>query len=220
MTAAGGGAIWSAQKDRRAGRAESGPRSWISLRKGLSKAGPCGPAGWAIILWSRSWPVPRFVFSGGGHISAHLAPLASLVDFRVTVLDDRDEFASPERFPLADEVICRPFTGAVESLKIKESGYVVIVTRGHAWDGVILGEVLKTPAAYIGMIGSRHKRDAIYEKLLSEGYTDSDLERVHSPIGLDIGGETPEEIAVAIVAELIKARSEAVRGPGPKNWKV
>ena len=163
---------------------------------------------------------PTVCIFGGGHISAHLAPLASLVDFRVTVLDDRDEFASPERFPLADEVICRPFTGAVESLKIKESGYVVIVTRGHAWDGVILGEVLKTPAAYIGMIGSRHKRDAIYEKLLSEGYTDSDLERVHSPIGLDIGGETPEEIAVAIVAELIKARSEAVRGPGPKNWKV
>ncbi len=163
---------------------------------------------------------PTVYIFGGGHISAHLAPLVSLVDFRVTVVDDREEFASPERFPQADRVACRPFEGAVESLGIKETGYVVIVTRGHAWDGAILADVLRTPATYIGMIGSRHKRDAIYEKLLSEGFSQSDIDRVHSPIGLPIGGETPEEIAVAITAELIQARSEAVRGPGPKNWKV
>ena len=171
-------------------------------------------------MWNRFLAGPTVYIFGGGHISAHLAPLVSLVDFKVTVVDDREEFASPERFPQADQVLCRSFEGAVQSLNINESGYAVIVTRGHAWDGVILGDVLRTPAAYIGMIGSRHKRDAIYEKLLSDGYTASDLDRVHSPIGLPIGGETPEEIAVAITAELIQARSLAVHGSGPKNWKV
>ena len=163
---------------------------------------------------------PTVYLFGGGHVSGHIAPLAALVDFRVKVIDDREEFASALRFPQADETICRSFKGAVESLGIGESGYIVIVTRGHAWDGVVLADALKTPAAYIGMIGSRHKRQAIYAKLLSEGFSEKDIERVHSPIGLPIGGETPEEIAVAIVAELIQARSQAVKGPGPKSWKV
>lgn len=163
---------------------------------------------------------PTVYIFGGGHVSGHIAPLAALVDFRVKVVDDREEFASPLRFPQADETVCRSFEGAVESMGINESGYIVIVTRGHAWDGRVLADALKTPATYIGMIGSRHKRQAIYSKLLSDGFTEDDLARVHSPIGLDIGGETPEEIAVAIVAELIKARSEAVKGPGPKGWKV
>ncbi len=163
---------------------------------------------------------PTVYIFGGGHVSGHIAPLASLVDFRVKVIDDREEFASVQRFPQADEVIRRSFEGAVESLDITESGYIVIVTRGHAWDGAVLADALKTPAVYIGMIGSRHKRKAIYDKLLSEGFTEEDLKRVHSPIGLDIGGETPEEIAVAIVAELIQARSRAIKGPGPKSWKV
>ena len=88
---------------------------------------------------------PTVYIFGGGHISAHLASLVSLVDFKVTVVDDREEFASPERFPQADQVLCRSFEGAVQSLNINESGYAVIVTRGHAWDGVILGGRAQDP---------------------------------------------------------------------------
>lgn len=162
---------------------------------------------------------PTVYIFGGGHVSGQIAPLAALVDFRVKVIDDRPEFVSPDRFPSAEETICRKFEGVVDSLKIGPNGYAVIVTRGHTWDGLVLADVLKTPAAYVGMIGSRHKRNAIYHNLLGGGYTQADIDRVHSPIGLDIGSETPEEIAVAIVAELIKARSEVVK-KGLKSWKV
>ena len=161
---------------------------------------------------------PTVYVFGGGHISQQIAPMAALVDFRVKVIDDRMEFASPQRFPAAEEVICRPFEGAVESLHIGPSGYVVIVTRGHSWDGLVLADVLKTDAAYIGMIGSRHKRNAIYQSLLQTGFTKEDIDRVHSPIGLDIKAETPEEIALSIVAELVAVRG--AKSKGIKNWKV
>jgi len=132
-----------------------------------------------------------------------------MVDFRVTVIDDRPEFADRERFPAAEEVICQPFEGLVEKLGITSTDYIVIVTRGHLSDGVVLGEALKTPAAYIGMIGSHRKRDAIYSSLLEKGYKEEDLERVHSPIGLEIGAEMPAEIALAIVGELVNVRSSS-----------
>ncbi|MBW1713825.1 MAG: XdhC family protein, partial [Deltaproteobacteria bacterium] len=129
-------------------------------------------------------PATAYIF-GGGHVSAQIAPLAALVDFRVVVIDDRPEFADPERFPSAQEVICRPFEGLMDQLDLGRSAYVVIVTRGHRWDGLILAETLKTPAAYIGMIGSRRKRDAIYASILEQGFGQADLDRVKSPIGLD-----------------------------------
>jgi xanthine dehydrogenase accessory factor len=96
----------------------------------------------------------------------------------------------------------------MEKLPINESAYVVIVTRGHIYDKTVLGQALKTEAKYVGMIGSRRKRDIIYQKLMEEGFTQKDIDRVYSPIGLDIGAETPEEIAVSIVAELIKIRAD------------
>jgi xanthine dehydrogenase accessory factor len=145
---------------------------------------------------------------GAGHISRELAPLAKLVGFRTIVLDDRDEFANRARFPSADAVlVLDSFEKALEGLDIDEESCLVIVTRGHTHDKTVLGQALATKAGYIGMIGSRRKRDAVYGALLKEGFTRTDLERVHSPIGLDIGAETPEEIAVSIVAELIQARA-------------
>jgi xanthine dehydrogenase accessory factor len=147
-----------------------------------------------------------YVF-GGGHVSKQIVPLANLVGFHVVVIDDREEFADPRFFPEAKEIRYIPFEGAMERLATDKSSFVVIVTRGHMHDKTVLAQSLKTGARYIGMIGSRRKRDIIYQKLLEEGFTKEDIDRVHSPIGLDIGAETPEEIAVSIVAELIKVRA-------------
>jgi xanthine dehydrogenase accessory factor len=148
-----------------------------------------------------------YVF-GGGHVSGQIAPLASRVGFQVVVIDDREDFADPGRFPEAKQVLCRPFQDIMNHLAIDENAYLVIVTRGHLHDKMVLAQALQTPARYVGMIGSRRKRDIIYQKLQEEGVSEQDLSRVHSPIGLEIGAETPEEIAVSIVAELIKKRSE------------
>jgi xanthine dehydrogenase accessory factor len=148
-----------------------------------------------------------FIF-GGGHISQKLAFLTRLVGFRTVVFDDRAEFANPERFASADDiVVLSSFNDAMVDLSIDENSYIVLVTRGHAHDKALLGEALATRAGYIGMIGSRRKRDAIYRDLEKEGFTAGDFERVHSPIGLSIAAETPEEIAVSIVAELIAVRA-------------
>jgi len=148
-----------------------------------------------------------FIF-GAGHISRDLAPLTKLVGFRTVVLDDRPEFANRDRFPSADEIRVIPtFERAMDGLELNRDSHLVIVTRGHAHDKTVLGLALEADAGYIGMIGSRRKRDAIYEALMKEGFTHEDLKRVHSPIGINIGAETPAEIAVSIVAELIQARA-------------
>jgi xanthine dehydrogenase accessory factor len=145
---------------------------------------------------------------GAGHISRKLAPLARLVGFRTVVLDDRREFANREHFESADAIMVPDsFERVVDDLGIDEDSYLVLVTRGHAHDKTLLRQALGTKAAYIGMIGSIRKRDSVYEALRSEGFSAHAFDRVCSPIGLDIGAETPEEIAVSIVAELIRARA-------------
>jgi xanthine dehydrogenase accessory factor len=148
---------------------------------------------------------------GGGHVARPTARMASLVGFRVEVMDDRSEFANAGRFPDADMIRVLPdFNRAVSAVAVDGDSFVVIVTRGHEHDKTVLAQILKTEASYVGMIGSRRKRDAIYRALLMEGFTQEDLQRVHCPIGLDIGAETPEEIAVSIVAELIGHRARAL----------
>lgn len=146
---------------------------------------------------------------GGGHVSQQVAKIARMVDFRVVVLDDRAEFANQERFPDADQIHVIPdFKNAFDSLTMDPDSFLVILTRGHAHDRTVLEGALKTNAGYIGMIGSRKKRNAIYKKLLEDGFTQEDIDRVHSPIGLPIGAETPEEIGVSIAAELILERAK------------
>jgi xanthine dehydrogenase accessory factor len=149
---------------------------------------------------------------GGGHVGVCVAQLASFADFRVVVLDDRAEFANPERIPEADETkVLDSFHHAFAGMDIDDHAYVVIVTRGHLHDRTVLAEALRTPAGYIGMIGSRRKTKLILDGLLKEGFTASDLARVYAPIGIDIGGETPQEIAVSIVAEMISVRNGKAR---------
>jgi len=146
---------------------------------------------------------------GAGHVAVPTAHLAALVGFRVFVLDDRSDFANKERFPdVYRTIVVEDFNNALKGLDIDEDSYIVIVTRGHQYDRTVLEQSLKTSAGYIGMISSRRKREAIYEALMTTGVKKERLDWVHSPIGIDIGGETPEEIAVSIVAELIEVRSQ------------
>jgi len=149
---------------------------------------------------------------GAGHVSQQVALVAALVNFKTVVLDDRAEFANQERFLQADEVIVvTSFNQAFTGLAIDHDSYLVILTRGHVNDKTVLAQALRTKAGYIGMIGSRRKRDMVYQELLNEGFTQEDINRVHCPIGLNIGGETPQEIAVSIVAELIQVRSARLK---------
>ena len=156
-------------------------------------------------------PGTVFLF-GAGHVSRPVAELASLVDFQTVVIDDRLEFANAERFPKADLLkVVQSYSQSFEGLEINRDSYVVIVTRGHLHDKTVLEQALKSSAGYIGMIGSKRKRDLIYQELLGKGFTKGDLGRVCAPIGLAIGAETPEEIAVSIVAELIQIRADMER---------
>ncbi|MEW6671869.1 MAG: XdhC family aldehyde oxidoreductase maturation factor [Thermodesulfobacteriota bacterium] len=143
---------------------------------------------------------------GAGHISTFLSPLAKLVGFCVVVIDDREEFANRKRFPDADEILVTPLSQAFDGIVVTHSAYIAVITRGHIHDHAVLREALKHQPAYIGMIGSRRKREMIYQALMKEGMPQTILQTVHSPIGLAIGAETPEEIAVSIVAELIQER--------------
>jgi xanthine dehydrogenase accessory factor len=152
---------------------------------------------------------PILYLFGGGHVASQVVPLASNVGFSVVVIDDRPDFARPENFPAAEEVHNFPFDSVMDRLPVNESSYIIIMTRGHSYDKVVLSQALRTPAVYIGMIGSRRKISIIYDKLLEEGFSREQLDKVRSPIGIDIGAETPEEIAVSIVAELIKVRAGA-----------
>ena len=165
--------------------------------------------GESLILIEPVLPADTLFLFGAGHVAQPTARLAAFVGFRVRVVDDRAEFASAERFPEAEEVrVVTDFDSALQGLAIDANAFIVIVTRGHLYDKTVLMQALRTPAAYIGMIGSRRKRDHIFEALLKQGFTETDLKRVHSPIGLAIGAETPEEIALSIVAELTKVRAQ------------
>jgi xanthine dehydrogenase accessory factor len=151
-----------------------------------------------------------YVF-GGGHIGQKLVPLLNMVDFTTVVIDDRAEYANQNRFATADQIIVTDFDSALAGLTIDEHSYIVIVTRGHVHDRTVLAQALRSNASYIGMIGSRSKRDSVYRSLIDEGFSAADLERVYSPIGLRINADSPEEIAISIIAELIKVRAEHSR---------
>ncbi len=157
---------------------------------------------------------PLYIF-GAGHVSRPTAQVAEMLGFCVTVLDDRAEFANAQRFPQANIRVLDSYGDCFAGLPSGPEAFVVIVTRGHMYDAEVLAQALRTQAGYIGMIGSRRKRGAVYERLRGQGFTDADLARVHCPVGLDIGAETPEEIAVSIAAELIACRAGVRAGRMP-----
>lgn len=153
-------------------------------------------------------PSTVYIF-GAGHVSQKIAPVAELVGFRTVVIDDREEYANKIKFPASEIILLKTFDEPLPDFPYDDDSYLVIVTRGHLYDKTVLTQIIRKPVPYIGMIGSKSKRAALYKSLAEEfGYGDADFARVHSPIGLDIKAESPEEIAVSIVAELIQVRAE------------
>ena len=162
-------------------------------------------------------PASLYIF-GAGHVAHSLYKTAVDAGFDITVIDDRDNYASRLRFPDAREVVACDFDEAMSRLTPTETSYVVIVTRGHRDDMRVLRWAVQTRARYIGMIGSKRKTIAIFRELVKEGVPERLFERVHAPIGLDIGAITPEEIAVAITAELIAVRRGVERQLPHMSW--
>ncbi len=149
---------------------------------------------------------PTLFVLGGGHISFTLVKMAKLAGFKIVVVDDRPEFATAQRFPEADQVFTTIYDKAFSKLNVGKTGYVVIVTHGHKGDAAALEGALSTEARYIGMIGSKTKNASVYARLKAKGITQQQLDRVHAPVGLPIHAQTPEEIAVSILAEIIQVR--------------
>lgn len=148
---------------------------------------------------------------GAGHLARELVPLLAHLDFRCVVLDDREEFANPGDFPQAKEVKLVDFERLETAVSPKEEDYLVIMTRGHQWDFSAEVFGLQTGADYIGVVGSRKKTAFVNEKLRQKGFTEADIARITTPIGLDIGSETPAEIAISIAAQLIEVRAKKRR---------
>jgi xanthine dehydrogenase accessory factor len=158
------------------------------------------------VFFDLAVPRPTLVVVGAGHVAMPIAEVGRLMDFEVVVIDDRPSFANAERFPHADRIIVDDFSRALDQLDITPSTFVVLVTRAHTYDVHALRKIVRRPAGYIGMIGSRRRVYAVFKLLRDEGVPLEDLMRVHAPIGLDIKTETPGEIAVSVGAELLKVR--------------
>jgi xanthine dehydrogenase accessory factor len=151
-------------------------------------------------------PTPHLYIVGAGHVGFHLGRVAGDAGFRVHVVDDREKFANAERFPAADEVVAEPIPEWLHRAELPVSAFVVVVTRGHTHDLDAMRALAARDLKYLGLIGSRAKVRRIYDMLLAEGMPAECLDRVHAPIGVDIGAVTPAEIAISILAELIAVR--------------
>ncbi|MHB8381212.1 MAG: XdhC family protein [Candidatus Binataceae bacterium] len=163
----------------------------------------------------------RLVIAGAGHIAQPLAALGSMLGFHVTVIDDRASFANRERFPAADEIVVRPFGPAVEALNLDRHCYLVSVTRGHSFDeDVILTALRMSRGAFIGMIGSRRRVKATLDRIGAMGIAPELLDQVHAPLGIDIAAETPEEIALSIISEIVRERRSGMRDDANLGVKI
>lgn len=151
---------------------------------------------------------PTLLLVGAGHVGSAVAQLAEFLGFRVVVLDDRAEFVTSENFPHAQERIAGDIVTEIARLDITPQTYVVLVTRAHTLDAAMLGAIVDKPAAYIGMLGSKRRVLTVLDTLKSKGVGEAALARVHAPIGIEIHAETPQEIAVSIMAEVIRVRRE------------
>jgi len=155
-------------------------------------------------------PKEEVLIFGAGHIAICVSKLAKMVGFKVTIIDDREEFANKDRFPEADEIVTEDIERALTHIKITPSTYIIIVTRGHLQDQEVLASVIKSKAAYLGMIGSRKKNATIFQQLTEKGIFQEELNKVHAPIGIEIKAQTPEEIAISIIAEIIQVKRKKI----------
>ncbi|MBQ8536181.1 MAG: xanthine dehydrogenase accessory protein XdhC [Clostridia bacterium] len=158
-----------------------------------------------------SLPLPvgeRAVIFGAGHCGLALASILHMVGFHVTVVDNRPELLTPERFPQAKQLICGDLENISDHIQITPEDYAVIMTNAHTYDFVLQAQLLRSPMAYLGVIGSRRKKASVDARLRKVGITDEMIQTVHSPIGIEIDAVTPEEIAVSIAGEMVKVRAE------------
>ena len=153
-------------------------------------------------------PDPHVVILGAGHVGKALSRVAQFSGFRVTVVDDRQEYANRENIPEVSDIVVSDFDSVFSKVAADKNTYLVIATRGHNHDLDALKASLKTEAKYIGLLGSKRKRALLFKTLREEGFSQADIERVITPVGLSIGSVTPEEIAVSIMAQIIKYRRE------------
>ncbi|MBM3795729.1 MAG: xanthine dehydrogenase [Acidobacteria bacterium] len=153
-------------------------------------------------------PQPRVLIFGAGHVSKSLSKVATLAGFATTVIDDREQFANRDRFPEAEEVEAGEYEEIFPKLEVNSSSYIIIVTRGHRDDMRVLKWAIQTPARYVSMIGSKRKVLGVMKELEKEGIPRAAFEKLHAPMGLDIGAISPEEIAVSVVAEMIAVRRQ------------
>lgn len=159
-----------------------------------------------LVLIEPYHPKPKLIIFGGGHIALPLVEFGAKLGYEITVIDDRPTFANTERFPEPAQVICESFEKCFNNITLNKSTFVVIVTRGHRNDIECLRQILNYETAYVGMIGSKLRVKLVKDNLLNEGYSSENLNRIHAPIGLDIGAVTPEEIAISILSEIISVR--------------
>jgi xanthine dehydrogenase accessory factor len=153
-------------------------------------------------------PTDHLIICGAGHIALPLSAVAKILGFRVTVIDDRKEFANKRRFPHVDKIIIGNHAGELAKLTVKTNCYVAVVTQGNEYDYECLKAVIRSEAAYIGVISSKPKRVKFFGRLKSAGIEDKYLKRVHIPMGIDVGSQTPEEIAVSILAQVVAVKNK------------
>ncbi|MCZ6538713.1 MAG: XdhC family protein, partial [Chloroflexi bacterium] len=146
------------------------------------------------------------VLAGGGHVSKAISRIAETLGFRIFIIDDREDFSNPDRFPEAEQTIVSDYGSAFEKLPIGTNSFIVIATRGHRYDASATAAAMRTPASYVGLLGSRRKTILIYEELFALGFTMEQVQSVRSPVGLSISARTPEEIALSIMAEIVAFR--------------
>ena len=164
---------------------------------------------------------PTLVMVGGGHVGKATADLAHSLGYKVLVVDDRPEFANEERFPYAEQIVVAPYDQWANQVSLNVNSFVVVATRGHRFDDMALESAMVTPSRYIGLLGSRRKTLMIYQRLVRQGIPVERLKQVHSPIGLDIGALTPEELAVSIMSEIIMIRRGGAGSPMQmSDWYV
>lgn len=179
---------------------------WIAPDGGIANRRSQAAAGAATVMVELFEAPARLVIVGAGHVGLALATVGEQCGFSVAVFDDREDFANRERLPMADHVYAGDLDVGLEEFGLGGSDYIVLVSRGHQVDELALRRTVGRGAAYVGMIGSRRRTGTVLAHLLEDGFAREDLEAVHTPIGIDIGAETPEEIAVSIMAEIIMVR--------------
>lgn len=151
---------------------------------------------------------PKLLIVGGGHVGYALYKIASLLDFDITIFEDREEFLTPERFPLAKELVLGNVRETLKNYKIDENSYIVIVSRSHNYDQESLEEVVNSNAKYIGSMGSKRKIITMMDNLRELGFLEESLNKVYAPIGLNIAAESPEEIAMSIMSEILLVKNQ------------